>query len=109
MLIRCACANGQRMHRLVKFFGQNIHHTALAFEPRRALKRRRHDNDPKMRFTFGTRTAMTGVQKGLVNDFKIVRRKGGLQFFFDLAGDIPHWFYRVLCEFAFSCNRIISG
>ena len=97
------------MHRPLKFFGQNIHYTALAFEPRRPLKGRRHDNDPKMRFAFGTRTSMTSVQKGLVSDFKIVRPKGGLQFFFDLAGDIPHWLSRVLCEFVFSCYRIISG
>ncbi len=103
MLIRCARANGQRMHRTVKFFGQNIHHTALAFEPRRALKRLRHDNDPKMRFAFGTRTSMTGVQKGLVSDFKIVRRNGGLQFFFDLAGDIPNFLSLFLCFFVFCC------
>lgn len=95
MLLRCAGTNGQRMHRPVQLVGQHIHHMALAFEPRHAFKRRRHDNDPEMGFTFGARPAMSGVQKGLVNDLKIIRRKGGLQFFFDLAGDVSHHISRV--------------
>lgn len=63
------------MHPIRQETGEHLVDDPVTGDARRTLKGLRHDRHVKMRLTFRTRTRMTGMQMGLVRNFKTQGRK----------------------------------